>query len=496
MAGWILPTTTNTSNYLKVSLAYLAVFFAYYPTTEILLDRWLQFDESLSHGLLIIAMSIHLVVKKLGLQKESETATHETSIRRRALPLIALTGASLAWLIASLGNINIVEQMLMPLVLLAFLASILGLKAGLAIAPSVLFIYFAIPLWDYFNPLLVSMSSATVTNAVELVGIPALINSNTITLPYGSLVIADGCSGLRYFTIALALSVYLILDSKPNLKASISLLVGAVLLSLFSNWLRIFLITIIAYQTDMESSLVADHETFGWFIFAGALAPLFFLGRRFKALEAAKESTPLEFSIKHGAPALALLALTPFLAYTLTSTPSTAKLNNWAEMGYSQLEQKPNFPIIPNAKLVLTKRANNIYVPIEGFKILNWQESADQSIVPYWPSTFSHNYWAVERTEVVHSENELKDDFQLLELKHKLKSARACLAYNYRVGNYVATSYHKAKLLQIPAILAGQNQFTSTLFITKPVNSSCENLKTDFIKAFIEFDAPIFKGQI
>ena len=63
MAGWILPTLTTT--YLQVTLIYLATFVAYFPTTEMLFGRWLKFDEALSHGLLVVAMSIYLAVKAL-----------------------------------------------------------------------------------------------------------------------------------------------------------------------------------------------------------------------------------------------------------------------------------------------------------------------------------------------------------------------------------------------------------------------------------------------
>src|SRR5690606_8194014 len=33
-------------------------------------------------------------------------------------------------------------------------------------------------------------------------------------------------------------------------------------------WIRIFILILVGYHTEMESSLMEDHETFGWIVFA------------------------------------------------------------------------------------------------------------------------------------------------------------------------------------------------------------------------------------
>ncbi|KZY64391.1 archaeosortase/exosortase family protein [Oleiphilus sp. HI0066] len=483
MAGWILPTLTHT--YLQLSSLFLAVFFVFYPTTEVLLDRWLKFDESLSHGLLVIAMSIHLSARTL---HRIETQNIKNGSLSNYLTYIGLALSSLAWLVISSANINILEQVLIPIILWFATASYLGLHIGLKLLPSIAFVYFAIPIWDYLNQALVDLSSLTVTWLVDLIDITALIEANTITLPYGALVIADGCSGLRYFTIACALAVYVILDSKPNRALSTKLLATAIALSLFSNWLRIFLLILIAYETNMESSLVADHETFGWIIFCIVLAPLFFIARRFELFPEQKEPSKQALSIKKIALTFALLMLTPVLSFALNSAIKVPNIISSSQLSYTPAKPDTNIPKLPNAKILLQKKANNYVQNIQLYRVLNWKEESTENLVPYWPSPFSHTDWLVESRNIITADTQ---QFQYVGLKHKLRGYRVCLAYRYQVGQQEALSYKKAKLLQIPAILTGTNYFEAQLAITNA--KDCAATEPSMINALTELNTPLIE---
>lgn len=472
------------STYLAVSLVYLAVFFAYYPTTQVLLERWLKLDEALSHGLLVVAMSIHLVTKAL--------ASHRVDAAQkpsRTLPIVALFISSGTWLVLNAASINILEQLLMPFIVLSALATLFGLKAGLKLILPVAFLFFAIPVWDYFNHALVQLSSVTVTWAIERIGIAALIESNTITLPYGSLIIADGCSGLRYFTIALALATYVILDSKRNLKLSFQILFAAIALSLFSNWLRIFLITLIAYETDMQSSLVEDHETFGWIIFCIVLAPLFFIARLFQLQNPITEAPKHHWSLRGCALTLLGLAAGPVLAFSLAGELVEPSLNLKEWNTFANPEEQSSFLLLPQSKLLLQKRASNYLHTIQLYKIGHWRESSADNLVPYWPSPFSHETWKAKHLKPIKTAGQ---PFQFLQLTHKLRNITACLSYQHEVGNYSTNSYKKAKLLQVPANLGGQNYYEARVAIATPNGTTCEQLRPDFEAAVVEMGPSIF----
>lgn len=83
----------------------------------------------------------------------------------------------------------------------------LGLNKALGALPYVLLLSLSLPIWADIVPALVSLASAVVGTLVHWFGITALIEGNSITLPYGRLLIADGCSGIRYFAISILLAM-------------------------------------------------------------------------------------------------------------------------------------------------------------------------------------------------------------------------------------------------------------------------------------------------
>jgi exosortase len=482
MAGWILPTLTTT--YIQITAIYLAVFFAYYPTTQVLFERWLKFDEALSHGLLVVAMSIYLAVKAL-----SYTSAKPEPQKPSYSFFAGLLVSSFVWLIISAANINIIEQMLMPLILWFALGAAFGSHTAKYLALPAAYLYFAIPLWDYFNNALVDLSSVTVTWAVEKAGITALINGNTITLPYGSLVIADGCSGLRYFTIALALACFVILDSKRNLKLSLQLLTTAIVLSLLSNWIRIFLITLIAYETNMETGLVEDHETFGWFVFGIVLAPIFFLAKRFDLEDKLAKENISRTKTSNWVMMLIVLAAAPLIGFGLSGSIKEPSLDKLVLAHYQDLTTKPALPNLPNAHRVLHRQTGGYQQTVDLYRVLHWRKSSEDNLVPYWPNTFSHTSWESQR--LAHINIDAKE-FEFMQLRNKLNGKQTCIAYHYDVGNQRTTAYKEAKLLQIPAILLGQNTFEGQVAVAGLGGGSCEALRTKMTDALTEMSTPIF----
>ena len=62
------------------------------------------------------------------------------------------------------------------------------------------------------------------------------------------------------------------------------------LLSVISNLFRVVSIIWIGYSTEMQSSLVNDHYSYGWIIFGLALIPSFWLGLRIRDSESQSEA--------------------------------------------------------------------------------------------------------------------------------------------------------------------------------------------------------------
>ena len=169
------------------------------PTFIGLSAQWTQWDESLSHAYPLLLWFLVLLYKVGPINRTQQNLWIDF------LLAIGLIAASICWFLFNTIQIKILEQlMLLPILFLA-LAFAFGVKTLWQLRFLLLMPVFAIPIWDYLNNGLVQLASAIVGEMVRMIRIPALIDGSSIFIPSGHIMIADGCSGLRYLIISLAL---------------------------------------------------------------------------------------------------------------------------------------------------------------------------------------------------------------------------------------------------------------------------------------------------
>src|SRR5690606_28122981 len=150
-------------------------------------------------------------------------------------------------------------------------------QARLLIVP-IGFLYFAIPFWDYLSMPLQLITVAVNEVGFRLTDISAEIEGVFVHLPgIGTFEVAHGCSGLRYLIVGLTLTTLFGYLNYDQWSLRFILIALGLLLSLVANWIRVFIIIYAGYKTNMESSLIEDHDMFGWWVFAATLVPLFWV---------------------------------------------------------------------------------------------------------------------------------------------------------------------------------------------------------------------------
>jgi EpsI family protein len=116
---------------------------------------------------------------------------------------------------------------------------------------------------------------------LALTGPTASIVGDVIRLPNGTFVIEEGCSGLHFMIVGLAVAALYgeqRRDSWPVRLRQLALMAG---LALLANWVRVYTVIEAGYLTDMHSYLVrVSHYGFGWCVFAVALFVFFWLAPR------------------------------------------------------------------------------------------------------------------------------------------------------------------------------------------------------------------------
>lgn len=237
---------------------------------------------SIEHGYAPVLMALALAIRQL---RRSVPIGRPSVIGIVVLiPLVVISSFSHA------VSVQSVSQFLWPVCLYLTLLSLAGWRFANQFIPSIVFVYFAIPFWQDVYALfpglptlrdaLQAATVITVSICVRLTGIPALIEGNFILLPAGTFEVAGSCSGLHYFIIAIELGLFYgfaFMESWRNRLVILFLMSG---LAVVMNWIRVFSLIIIGFASEMQSSLVDDHSTFGWILFSVVLLPMFFIGDR------------------------------------------------------------------------------------------------------------------------------------------------------------------------------------------------------------------------
>ncbi len=134
------------------------------------------------------------------------------------------------------------------------------------------------PYYNFIVPQLQFLTVNVLEGFIGLIGIPVLVQENSIAIPRGLFIVEEGCSGLKFLSVNLVLLYLYSVLSKFNLRQFLLGLIVTVFISVFINWLRIFIIIISAHNWGFEVPfLVKDHANFGWFVYAVFLFPFFYV---------------------------------------------------------------------------------------------------------------------------------------------------------------------------------------------------------------------------
>lgn len=153
------------------------------------------------------------------------------------------------------------------------------------------FLIFIFPFWGVLVPLLQNVSVTAVTYMMSFTGVPTYVEGNYVTIPAGVFEIADGCSGLRYMIVSLAIgSLFIFLNIRDSKRAALFLSI-TIIGALLTNWIRITALILIGEYTNMESSLMEDHNTFGWYLYVPFMILLFWWGHKMANMDSANPPT-------------------------------------------------------------------------------------------------------------------------------------------------------------------------------------------------------------
>lgn len=447
-------TSSSLWRYFQFSLPLILLacwVVGYWPTFVELNDRWVKWDQSMAHGWPVALLFIYLLVRTLPWQPRSPKGPIFW------LALIGLVLGSLAWFVFYAVNVTILAQLILVPLLILLLMAVFGARQVFHHRLLLLFSIFAIPLWDYLNGPLLAMSSFVVGEMVRMAGMPAIIEGSSIFIPHGHILIADGCSGLRYFVVALAMGYLIAYLNRYNETRLGAVLLAAAALGLITNWIRIFVLIVIGYKTEMQSPLMSDHEYFGWVLFAIICLPAIYFAPVVKASASSEAATAKQSpAVLNILLSLLALAVGPLTAAAVDLSPTkTPWQQPLANIG--QALSQPNMPLpmdLPAGAYTQAAvlREVGVHIQVDQFQ----RATTSENLVPYFTRLFDGSNWR----QIDESEEELADHAATVSIfRHKSTGRQVAQLQWFNTGGYISSSVPEAKLWQIPAVLQGQNHF-------------------------------------
>ena len=257
-----------------IAMLACVVALVYWPSSVFLYQRWSDTAATTyTHGWLILLVCVALTIRA---RRELAAAPTQPA----PLAHLALAGAILAWLVCYRASIESLEVALLPVIFWLAATAAFGWAVGRLLLFPVAYLYFALPIW-YPTPLQ-DLTVLAMHGLLTITGPAALFTGDVIHIPNGTFRIEEGCSGLHFMIVGLAVAALYGEQQRDPWRIRAWQLALMAALAVLANWVRVYTVIEAGYLTDMQSYLVrVSHYGFGWAVFAATLVVFFWLVTRF-----------------------------------------------------------------------------------------------------------------------------------------------------------------------------------------------------------------------
>jgi exosortase A len=269
-----LPAVPPRSNWLRGGTLTLGVLLIlagmFWPTLYSMVEVWDR-SETFTHGYLIFPISAWLIWRK-----RDELAQLQPHPDLRGLILLAAAGAG--WLLADAGSVNVVAQYAFIAMLIAAVWTLLGWTFVWAAFFPLMFLFFAVPVGEFLIQPLMGVTANFTVSMLQATGIPVYREGTFFSIPSGDWSVVEGCSGLRYLIASVTLGVLYAYLTYRSWKRRLLFSIAAIIVPIFANSGRAYMIVMIAHLSDMKLALGIDHYIYGWVFFGLVMLLLFWIG--------------------------------------------------------------------------------------------------------------------------------------------------------------------------------------------------------------------------
>ncbi|KXO11779.1 MULTISPECIES: exosortase [Marinobacter] len=473
-----------------------------FPTIEGIVSRWLKLDESYSHGFLLAAVSLFLTARA--------AMIHPVKAGFYPFWLVPFIACFTVYWLGGLIRLQALQQLVMVPMLLSAFAVLMGWRQVRWFLVPLGLLFLTVPVWDFLSWTLQLITVAVNQFLLGFANIEFEVEGVFVYLiGVGTFEVAHGCSGLRYLLVGQALVLIYGETYLSRLRSRVTLFCLGVAFALVANWIRVFVIIYLGYETNMQSSLIDDHDNFGWWVFAGTLVPLYFIARRLEIKDdlaiAQQKAVQPEIMTPSGNPAVAVVVIMIAGFATWIALPERTSAVS-AQPAALALDLSEHYGPVFGAQLAgwrpQIRNPDRMYVQT----LFDREEvrAGQGAEVTYYFGVFTYEFQR-HRAELIQYSNRLYDrevwtpehffhvptsldiPVQGITLRNRMTGQRIHLGYTYLVQGRWETDQWRAKLAQVSGFFNHRDDASLLITAVNCENCNVEEALTGFIeRAFPE----------
>jgi len=244
----------------------LLVIALFFDSAASMVGVWAA-SATFGHGFLIPPIVAYLVWTKRG---DLAAGTPAPSLWGLAWML----GAALVWLLGDASQTSLFQHAGLIGMLQGVVFAVLGRDLTRRLVFPLGYMLFMIPFGDFAIKPLQGFTAEYTTVLLRLSGIPVLLENWVLTIPGGSFLVAEACSGVRFLIASLALGVLIAGLFFERWWKRLVFVALSILVPIGANVLRAYGIVVMAHLSNFEIAVGVDHLIYGFIFLSIVMAIL------------------------------------------------------------------------------------------------------------------------------------------------------------------------------------------------------------------------------
>ena len=494
----------------------LVLCIAYAQSLSEIFEEWTG-NGPYSHGFLAFAIALWITWKK-------KTAFHKIQSTFNWYALLIILSGGLAWSMANLVNVQLIQLMSLPAIIFGTIVAIFGWQSFRVLSIPFIAFVLVLPIWNFLQVPLQIISAQVTYQGLRLINIPTLKEGFHFTVPGGQFIVEPACSGLGFFLTSCLLAILFIYFNQLRGVKGLGFFLFAIALAIVSNWIRILTIMIVGNYTQMDHIIVQDHLTFGWVIYCLMLIPFFLVGQYLtdpltpgganpgdqKASDHLIDNTtpdtpyysPSRRTIATPLLALGFAVIFPCVNFVLANYSNNYPADLLEEriadkfkpvLQQHNLNWKTHYVGTHSQTIKRIQYNNKAFL----YTVVRYDKQAQGSeLIFYDNSIYARDKWHLSSQQQV--KNTLDGNpisYTLLHLTNSMEQSRKLLFWYY-IGGRITTNRYEAKVLELLGILSGNRAaYVFAVTTDSPINRAAdltdlEQIANTMQQQIVQFNPP------